>query len=266
MSGVLFSLKGRRALVTGADSCIGRAIALGLAGQGADLLIHHLDNRIGAESVCSAVEALGCTAVAVQADFAQSGGAERLAEHVLTSHGPVDILIANAAVERRKPWTELTAEDVEAHVAVNLTALLQLAGRLVSEMSARGWGRVVALGSVLATRPRAETVVYAASKSAQLTAMRAIARDVAARGVTMNVISPGAIETERTSERYADADFRRSVEAKIPAGRVGRPEDCVAPVLMLCSDAAAYITGANIPVDGGWAIGDAPGVTAEAGR
>jgi 2-deoxy-D-gluconate 3-dehydrogenase len=266
MSGSLFSLKGRRALVTGADAGIGRAIALGLAGQGADIIVHHLDDASGAEAVCRAAEATGGAAVAVQADFAQGAAAVRLAEHVLAAHGPIDILIANAAVERRKPWTELTAGDVEAHVVVNLTALLQLTGRLVPQMAARGWGRVVALGSVLAARPRAETVVYAALKSAQLTAIRAIARDVAARGVTMNVISPGAIETERTSERYADPEFRRALEAKIPAGRAGLPEDCVAPVLMLCTDAAAYITGANIPVDGGWTIGDAPGGTAEAGR
>jgi gluconate 5-dehydrogenase len=130
---------------------------------------------------------------------------------------------------------------------------------LVPQMAARGFGRVVALGSVLAGRPRAETVVYAALKSAQLTALRAIAREVARHGVTMNVISPGAIETERTAERYADAEFRRAVVAKIPAGRQGHPADCVAPVVMLCSAAGSYITGAEIPVDGGWSIGDAPG-------
>lgn len=261
-----FSLHGRRALVTGADSGIGRALALGLARQGADLVVHHLDNASGAEAVCRAVAATGHAAVAVQADFAESGGTERFAEQVLTAHGPVDILIANAAVELRKPWPDITAADIEAHVAVNFTALLQLVGRLVPEMTSRGWGRVVALGSVLAVRPRAETVVYAALKAAQLTAIRAIARDVADRGVTMNVVSPGAIETERTSARYADPAFRRAVVAKIPAGRPGLPDDIVAPVLMLCSDAAAYITGANIPVDGGWTIGDAPGGTAEAGR
>jgi 2-deoxy-D-gluconate 3-dehydrogenase len=259
-----FSLQGRRALVTGADSGIGRALAIGLARQGADLVVHHLDRASGAEAVCRAVEATGRTAVAVQADFAENGGAARLAEHVLTAHGPIDILIANAAVERRKPWTDISAADVEAHIAVNFTALLQLVGRLVPEMTSRGWGRVVALGSVLAVRPRAETGVYAALKAAQLTAIRAIAREVAGRGVTMNVVSPGAIETERTGARYADPAFRQAVVAKIPSGRPGLPEDVVAPVLMLCSEEAAYITGANIPVDGGWSIGDAPGGTAEA--
>jgi gluconate 5-dehydrogenase len=82
---------------------------------------------------------------------------------------------------------------------------------------------------------------------------------VAARNVTMNVISPGAIETERTSGRYADPAFRRAVVAKIPAGRPGRPEDCVGPAIFLCSDEAAYLTGIDMPVDGGWSTGDAPG-------
>jgi NAD(P)-dependent dehydrogenase (short-subunit alcohol dehydrogenase family) len=111
----------------------------------------------------------------------------------------------------------------------------------------------------MACRPRAETVVYASLKAAQLTAVRAIARDVAPHGVTMNVVSPGAIETEATAARYEDAAFRQAVAAKIPVGRHGRPDDLVGAFVFLCSDAARYITGANIPVDGGWTIGDAPG-------
>jgi NAD(P)-dependent dehydrogenase (short-subunit alcohol dehydrogenase family) len=130
---------------------------------------------------------------------------------------------------------------------------------LVPAMAERGWGRVVATGSVMAARPRAETVAYAAFKSAQLTAIRAIAREVAPRGVTMNVISPGAIETERMADRYTDASFRRAVVAKIPVGRPGRPEDCVGPAIFLCSNEAAYLTVVDIPFDGGWTIGDAPG-------
>lgn len=257
MTAARFSLLGRRALVTGGNSGIGRAIALALTESGADIVLHHCGDEEGASEVCGAVEKMGRSAAHLEADFSTPGNVEALAEAALRD-GPIDILIANAAIERRRPWPEIGPSDIEAHLSVNFTSLFLLARALVPPMAERGWGRVVAIGSVLATRPRAETVIYASLKSAQLTAIRALARDVGSRGVTMNVVSPGAIETERNAELYADAAFRRAVEAKIPVGRAGRPEDCVGPVLLLCSEAGAYITGANIPVDGGWSIGDAP--------
>jgi NAD(P)-dependent dehydrogenase (short-subunit alcohol dehydrogenase family) len=259
VSADLFSLSGRRALVTGANAGIGRALARGLAAQGADLVLHHLDDAAGAAVLAQSIAAVGRQAAIVQADFSDQGAATRLVGHVMEEIGPIDILVANAAIERRGPWQTVTPAHVDAHVAVNFTAVLMLIEALVPAMAERGWGRVIALGSVLARRPRAETVVYAALKSAQLTAIRAIARDVADRGVTMNVISPGAIETEHTAAFYSDAAFRRAVLAKIPAGRQGQPTDCVGPVVMLCSNAGSYITGAEIPVDGGWSIGDSPG-------
>ena len=258
MSGDPFSLIGRRALVTGANTGIGRALALGLAARGADLVLHHYADADGAAEVRRLVVAAGRKVDLVEADFSNGSAVEALADDVLTRHGPIDILLANAAIEHRKPWDALTEADIAAHVAVNFTSLLTLARKFVPAMADREWGRVVAIGSVLTARPRAETVVYASLKAAQLTAIRAIGREVAGRGVTMNVISPGAIETEGNAARYADAAFRRAVAAKIPAGRAGRPEDCVGAALLLCSDAGSYITGANIPVDGGWTNGDAP--------
>lgn len=260
MSAGQFSLAGRRALVTGANAGIGRALALGLATHGADLVLHHLDDDEGVAEVGNRIAAAGRKVACVEADFNNSSAVSSFAEAALR-HGPIDILVANAAVEHRGPWDVLTDDYVAQHVAVNFASLLTLMRKLVPAMAERGWGRVVAVGSILATRPRAETMVYAALKSAQLTAIRAIGREVAGQGVTMNVISPGAIETERNAERYAEPVFRSAVVAKIPAGRPGRPDDCVGPVVMLCSDAGAYITGANIPIDGGWLIGDAPGAS-----
>lgn len=257
-----FSLRGRRAVVTGASSGIGRAVALGLADHGAELVLHHFGNEKGARDVASAIG--GDTAV-LEADFTKPGAAEAFADKVLKEHGPIDILIANAAIERRGAWNETDVAHIDAHVAANFSTLLLLAGKLVPPMAERGWGRVVATGSIMAARPRAETVVYAALKAAQLTAVRAIARDVGHRGVTMNVVSPGAIEIEANAERYRDPDFRRAVTAKIPLARQGQPEDLVGAFVFLCSDAASYITGANIPVDGGWSIGDASGTLPEAG-
>jgi 2-deoxy-D-gluconate 3-dehydrogenase len=257
MSRDRFSLAGRRALVTGASSGIGRALAVGLAEQGAELVLHHFGDAAGAAETAGAA---GGRAPVLEADFTRDGDASRLAGEVIERYGPIDILLANAAIERRAPWTEISAAHVVTHLSANLMSLLTLAQRLVPPMTERGWGRVVATGSVMASRPRAETVAYAALKSAQLTTVRAIARDVAPRGVTINVVSPGAIEIGKNADRYADPAFRRAVAAKIPAGRPGRPEDLVGAVLFLYSDAAAYVTGVDIPVDGGWTIGDAPGM------
>ncbi|MFY8039446.1 MAG: SDR family NAD(P)-dependent oxidoreductase [Bosea sp. (in: a-proteobacteria)] len=250
-----FSLAGRRALVTGASSGIGRAIALGLAEQGASVVLHHSGDAAGVEATASALGG----APFLEADFTATGAAKALAAEALRAYGPIDILIANAAIELRAPWAEISDEQIMAQFMVNLGALLGLVQAVVPPMMERGWGRIVGIGSVMATRPRSETVVYSALKSAQLTALRAIGRDTAGKGVTANVVSPGAIEIEKNAARYAEPEFRRAVVAKIPARRAGKPEDVVGAVLFLCSDAASYITGANIPVDGGWTIGDAPG-------
>ncbi|MCX2721570.1 SDR family NAD(P)-dependent oxidoreductase [Roseibium salinum] len=254
----LFSLSGRRALVTGANTGMGRAIALGLASHGADLVLHHKGDEDGAGRVRDEIRSQGREASVLEADFNDGAAVEALAEDALR-RGAVDILIANAAIEKRTAWTDVTPDLLDTHFAVNFKALIMLTQKLVPAMAERGWGRVVATGSVMASRPRAEALVYASLKAAQLTAIRALAREVARKGVTMNVLSPGAIETEANAARYSDPEFLKAVVAKIPAGRQGRPDDCVGPVLMLCSEAGAYVTGANIPVDGGWTIGDAPG-------
>ncbi|KAA0969373.1 SDR family oxidoreductase [Aureimonas fodinaquatilis] len=255
MSTDRFSLAGKRALVTGASSGIGRAVALGLAEQGASLVVHHFSDQDAAEDLA---RLLGGQTPVLEADFTQPNAAAAFADQALNAAGDIDILIWNAAIERRGPWNEVSPQTVADHVAANFAALLTVASRMLPPMTSRGWGRVVATGSIMATRPRAETIVYAAMKSAQLTAVRSIAREVASCGVTMNVVSPGAIEIEANADRYADQQFRSAVASKIPAGRPGRPEDLVGAYIYLCSDAAAYVTGADIPVNGGWSIGDAP--------
>ncbi|MBZ9699646.1 MULTISPECIES: SDR family NAD(P)-dependent oxidoreductase [unclassified Mesorhizobium] len=254
MSKDRFSLAGRRALVTGASSGIGRAVAIALAQHGASVALHHFGDAAGARETAAAI---GPGTAVLEADFTDSKSMSAFTDEAAGA-GPIDILVSNGAIERRRAWSEIDEAHIQAHVAANFTALLTLATRLVPAMAKRGWGRVVATGSVMARRPRAETIVYASLKAAQLTAVRAMAREVAPHGVTMNVVSPGAIETEATAERYRDAAFRQAVAAKIPAGRHGQADDLVGAFVFLCSDAARYVTGADLPVDGGWTIGDAP--------
>ncbi len=248
-------LTGRNALVTGASSGIGRAIALALAGQGANVILHHHGQPEEAEAGAREIRAMGREARVVDGDFTAPDAAGNLLAQLKGQQ--VDILIANAAIERRGAWESLPADQIQAHVQANFLSLITLLQCLVPGMAARGWGRVICLGSIMQARPRAETLPYTAMKSAQLITIRAIAREVAAQGVTLNAVSPGAIRTERMAERYDDPAFVAAVTAKIPAGRPGTPEDITAPVLMLCSDGGNYITGADIPVDGGWRIGDA---------
>lgn len=246
---------GRRALVTGANSGIGLAIAQGLRAQGADLVLHHFGDPEGAARL-----ARDCGgAPVIEADFTQAGAARQVAQDVVRMGG-VDILIANAAIERRAAWQILDEATIAAHVSANFQSLITLTQALLPGMMQRGWGRVVAIGSILAARPRAETLAYAAMKAAQHVAILALAREAAPHGITMNVVSPGAIEVEKNAARYADPAFRQAVVAKIPAGRQGQPGDVAAAVLFLCSNEAAYITGADLPVDGGWSIGDPPGM------
>jgi NAD(P)-dependent dehydrogenase (short-subunit alcohol dehydrogenase family) len=254
---IALPLAGRRALITGASGDIGQALALGLARAGADIAVHHCAMPEHAQAVAAKIAGLGRLAHVYEGDFTQPGQARALA-HAALADGPVDILLSNAAIERRSDWTAIDPVDFTQMVSVNFGAFVDLAAVLGPAMGARGWGRIVATGSVLAARPRAETLIYASLKAAQNCAVRALARELGGRGVTVNIISPGAVETERMAASYADPAFRATVSAKLPIGRPASPVDCVAPVVMLCSDAGGYITGANIPVDGGWTAGDAP--------
>lgn len=248
-----FNLKGRRALVTGADSGIGQAISLGLAEHGADLLLHHLADAEAVDRLADRISGMGRRVDRVAQDLADPDGADTLAR----SAGSVDILVLNAAIELRKPWTDLTPADFELGTKVNLLANVRLMQMLVPPMQDRGWGRVLTIGSIQQQRPHLDALVYASAKAAMLHIVRNLARHAASSGVTINNIAPGAIRTPKNDARYEDPEFRQRVVRKIPAAREGRPEDLVGAALLLCSDAGAYITGADLMVDGGWNISDA---------
>jgi glucose 1-dehydrogenase len=244
-----FDLAGRVALVTGSSRGIGRALALGLAQAGARVALHGAGPG---GALDAAVAAAGPGARGFPADLADDAACRGLVAAVSRAMGPPDILVLNASHEARAPWTAIDAASFERHVAVNLRATLVLLQETVPGMAERGWGRVVTLGSIQETRPNPALLLYAALKSAQTTLAFGLAREVAGRGVTINNLAPGAILTDRNAGVLADPAYEARVRGLIPAGRVGAPEDCVAACLLLCSDAGGYITGATIPVDGGW--------------
>jgi NAD(P)-dependent dehydrogenase (short-subunit alcohol dehydrogenase family) len=249
-----FCLTGRTALVTGARREIGRTIARALAGVGAKLAIHHAgseEERTDAAAVVREIEQAGGTARAFGQDFAVADAGHRLAAAVST-WSPVDILVLNASIELPEPYDEITRERFDRQIAVNLRSPLELLQDLVPSMGARGWGRVVTIGSVQQVRPHPQMMVYAGTKAAQLNWSWNLARQFGGQGVTVNNLAPGAILTARNRDQMATEG--EALVQRIPAGRLGRPGDLVGAALLLCSDAGAYINGVNLYVDGGRAI------------
>lgn len=246
-----FRLTGRTALVTGARREIGRAIALGLAGAGARLAIHHAgtpEETSDAAGVVREIEVMGGTAAAFPRDFVQDDAGHALAAAV-TAWAPVDILVLNASIELPEDFTTITREHFDRQIAVNLRTTMELLQVLVPPMARRGWGRVVTIGSVQQERPHPAMLVYSGSKAAQLNWSRSLARQYGGSGVTVNNLAPGAILTARNRQQ-----MRTEAEGliqRIPAGRLGTPDDLVGAAMLLCSDAGRYINGVNLYVDGG---------------
>jgi NAD(P)-dependent dehydrogenase (short-subunit alcohol dehydrogenase family) len=246
-----FSLSGRTALVTGARREIGRAIALILAELGAKIAIHHAgtaEETADADAVVQGIEAAGGVARAFGQDFA-ADDAGRLLASAVSAWAAVDILVLNASIELPEAYQDISRAHFDRQIAVNLRTPLELLQSLVPPMAERGWGRVLTIGSVQQMRPHPKMMVYAGTKAAQWNWMRNLARQFGGKGVTVNNLAPGAILTARNRDQMA-VEGAALVE-RIPAGRLGHPNDLCGAAALLCSDAGAYINGVNLYVDGG---------------
>jgi NAD(P)-dependent dehydrogenase (short-subunit alcohol dehydrogenase family) len=243
-----FSLAGRRALVTGAGRGIGRAIALAFAAAGATVCLNDLP---GDAAVMAAAAACGAGSCVEYADLARDSDRRDLVERVSSRFGGIDILVLNAAIQIPEPWGGIGHAATRQQVETNLIGALDLVQAFTPGMVERGFGRVIAIGSVQQIKEHPRMAVYAATKAALASLMRNLARELGASGVTCNVLAPGVIETERNRAALSDGGYRAAVLERIPARGFGTPEDCAGPALLLASTAGRYITGTTLYIDGG---------------
>lgn len=243
-----FDLHGRRALVTGSTQGIGYAIADCFAGQGAEVFIHCSRDSAKAERIAAEIAAnTGAITHGIAVDLGDIDAAQKL--YAMT--GALDILVCNASVQFRRAWNEIPPEEYDTQMNVNLRATFSLMQTYIPGMQSRRWGRVLNIGSVQQAKPHTQMAIYAASKCAIASLTENIAGQVAADGVTVNMLLPGVIATPRNDAALSDPVYCEQVLAKIPAGYAGEAQDCSAAALLLCSDAGRYITGSSLYVDGG---------------
>jgi NAD(P)-dependent dehydrogenase (short-subunit alcohol dehydrogenase family) len=244
------SLSGRVALVTGAARGIGLAIATRLTEAGAHAIIHDRD-VVATTAAAADLRARDLAASPLIADLAEVTAPSTMAAELMANGAEPDILVLCASVETLESWDAVSEAAMAAQTEINLHATLRLLQAFLPGMLARGFGRIIAIGSVQETRPNPTHFYYAATKAAQTNMILNLARTLGVPDVTCNIIQPGAILTDRNRAVLAQPGREEQVLARIPLGRLGRAEDCGGVALLLCSPEGAYINGAEIPVDGG---------------
>jgi 3-oxoacyl-[acyl-carrier protein] reductase len=243
----MIDLSGRIALVTGASRGIGRAIARQLAAQGAHVVAAARGDN--ARAVADEIAGAGGRADAVALDVTGAGAAEEIVRATLERLGRIDILVNNAGIARDQLMLRMKREDWDAVLATNLTGAFALTQAVLKPMIRQRGGRIVCISSVVGQSGNAGQANYAASKAGLIGFAKAVALEVASRGITVNVVAPGLVETDMT--RPITDDARDDWAAKIPLRRLGTPDDVASAVCFLASDEASYITGQVLAVNGG---------------
>ena len=255
-------LLGQKALVTGASSGIGAAVALALAAAGADVLVNYAGSLAGAQKTVEGIEALGRRAIAVQADVAREADVEAMFDEMIGAFGSVDILVSNAGLQQDAAFTDMTLAQWEKVIGVNLTGMFLCARRAVKEFLKQGLrpevskarGKIICMSSVHEVIPWAGHVNYAASKGGIKLFMQSLAQEMAPQKIRVNSIGPGAIQTPINRAAWETEQALASLLTLIPYGRIGLPDDIGKAAVWLASDDSDYVTGQTLFVDGGMTL------------
>ena len=241
------SLDGQTALVTGASRGIGRAVALALAGEGAEVVVNYASSPDAAEEVVAEIQAQGGSAYAIKADVADEASVEDLIKTVLKRSERIDVLVNNAGITRDGLLMRMKTEDWQAVINLNLTGVFLCTRAVARPMLKQRSGRIINITSVVGLMGNAGQANYAAAKAGVVGLTRSSAKEMASRGITVNAVAPGFIATDMTKDLEADG-----ILAAIPLGRFGTPDQVAGTVRFLAADpSAAYITGQVLQVDGG---------------
>jgi 3-oxoacyl-[acyl-carrier protein] reductase len=247
------AVTGRVAFVTGGSRGIGRATAVALAGAGHRVAVSYSSDEAAAQETLATVRATGSDGHVVHADVADTGSVDAAFTDIEATLGPVEILVNNAGITRDGLLMRMSDEHWGDVVGTNLTGAFHTIRRATPKMMKGRFGRIVNVSSVSGQTGQAGQANYAAAKAGLLGLSRAVARELASRGITCNVVAPGPIVTAMTEG--LPAEWHSWVQQTVPLGRMGTPEEVGAVIAFLCSDVAAYVTGALVPVDGGLGMG-----------
>lgn len=244
-------LTGKVAVVTGASKGIGAAIATALASEGAAVVVNYSSSKSGADKVVAEITGNGGKAIAVQADLAKSADIQSLFAEAKKSFGRIDILVNNAGIYEFSPLENLTEEHFHKQFNLNVLGLL-LATRAAGQHFDSAGGSIINISSVVSTLGFPNASVYSGTKGAVDSITRSLAKELGPRGIRINAINPGMVETEGThSAGIAESEMRKQVEAQTPLGRIGRPQDIAGAAVFLASSDSSWITGETFVISGG---------------
>ena len=245
----MFDLAGKIAIVTGGSRGIGRASCVSLARAGAHVLVNYRSNEEAAMETLHLIEKAGGEGELLCFDVAEAESVDAVIKDAAKRLGSVDILVNNAGVSIDQLLVRVSAKDLETTWATNVNGAIYCAKACIRPMMRKKWGRIINLSSVVAESGNAGQVVYSSSKAAILGMTRTLAREYASRGITVNAVAPGFVETDMTAD-LSDA-AKQGIVDQTPLGRIGTPEEVAAAVVFLASEEASYITGQVIRVNGG---------------